>query len=112
MSNQRLSNDELVDIAAKLGVQNYEFLIKKIQKVVNQIRDKTKGDTINNNDFFNIIIMALTSSSVSILNAMCETFEDKKGNKINMASVMQAYISNVLSILKQEEQMEIKEKMN
>lgn len=109
---KKLSHNEILELSEKLGRQNFDFLHKKLDKLFDQIKDKTNNNTIHATDFINIAILAMTSSNSSILTAICKMNEHITGNKLDIEALTDCYIGNILDALKGTKAAQLREQLN
>ncbi len=106
-SSNRLSEKQIFEIANKIGKPTYKYFCKIIEKELLIFNHR-----LDANDFTNIIISAMTSIDINILNRLSELYKMNSNHHIDKVKLMMAYILNLQESMTEYDCKRLKESMN
>lgn len=108
MKDERFTNKQIVDIAYNVGKPVFKYFNKKMERELSKLSIKP----IHASDFINVIIITLCNITSNKFTHINEFFKNKKGYLIDNKKLINSFMENLMAMLHEEENKELKEKMN
>lgn len=111
MSQKRLSQGKLIELAEKLGSSVYQYFNKRITKLLK----REDLEQIDRNDLANMLLLAIAALDVNMILRLRD-FYNVNGDELDIAVVIDALSKNLANMLASAElnhiKGQLKDKMN
>jgi hypothetical protein len=107
---RKLTDKEIKDSSIAISRVTFDFMKKKIVKQMDKFYNKDCRPDYN--DIVNITTMALAQIDTNILILTRKSFEAGTNSAMNFALMMHLYIQDIMTIMKEDEMKQFREKMN
>ena len=107
-----LSHEQIMESSVRISKDIFKMYKKILTKELDYIQTKLKSKDIDMSCIVNLMIASLAQIDSNVLIMTKNTFKGSTGFEIDFVKMMNLYLQDVLSIMNEDEQKRLKEKMN
>lgn len=104
-----ISDDEMTDLVLRVAKPSFKFLMRKLDKELYYLTSKHEIKMI---DFVNLILCSLSNIDSNILLWLRNCYKKRMNKEMDLSVLMHAYMTNLMSIMNEDEVIRLKQKLN